>query len=894
MADFSPHEAPARQPSSLSIQLPAKLIGRDVTAGRIYTQLKENRPVLLYGMSGIGKTALAGMVASAYTELSGGAVWLDVRDASLAELIARIGRAYQIEDITSAENPAVEINAARALLTREKPLIVLDGSLNAMAASEFITRAAPGVPVLMVNDEEIPGEWTSLRLGKLDPEYASALYKQISGITDQNLDTEINDLVKTLNYIPLAIAIAAGSTRANRQTPKQFMQALPVGQSAAVNAQLLALTVAFRLLPNALQGLLLVMGATPRGGASAELLELIANASEETVSSAMSQLVQRQLVFRTSRYGGAYYSLHPIIYTFAQTWLKGAGKLRDLQTKVLDSVLIYARKHSHPDQEDHDRLAAEMDTILASAQAASDNGDKHAANQLAAALAQAGDFIVSRGYTYEHEQLRRLAASSQTAFPAYGTSTSPLPLLEEEPEPQSSSPAVLSDDDDDEPDLLEDDDILTEDDLDEDLLDEDDDDLQPHVLPHEELDEDYDEDDDILTEDDLDEDLLDEDDDEDFDEDDEPLPFDGEEDSQLIEDPMVVSISDETDIPRLRTILMQARQAGDRRRQAEALMQIGGLQEQNEQDNEAITSFSEALTVYEALDDKPGMLTALEQLSRLTSRTGTSTAAILHATRGAALAEQIHNSVVQMRLLTILGDERQQLGESDLAIRAYMQALGIAKNAADARSQAVLEYKLGYAQLDSGDPEAAINTWKMAIERFRTQGRRDYEGRVFGGIGTAHGEQARWAEAIQFFKSALHIAREVGDKDEEALQLNNLAYAFVMAHEAGMSIPNEGNLLGQAVLRYRQALHLAYETNSRENIVSTTVDLARLLLRSARHRSVAELLIDSALSHDPTDRDLRKLKEKIMSDRISAPHEETPVDGSARDYAANAYALLNG
>ncbi|MDL1899918.1 hypothetical protein FBR02_04025, partial [Anaerolineae bacterium CFX9] len=190
---------------------------------------------------------------------------------------------------------------------------------------------------------------------------------------------------------------------------------------------------------------------------------------------------------------------------------------------------------------------------------------------------------------------------------------------------------------------------------------------------------------------------------------------------------MVVSISDETDIPRLRTILMQARQAGDRRRQAEALMQIGGLQEQNEQDNEAITSFSEALTVYEALDDKPGMLTALEQLSRLTSRTGTSTAAILHATRGAALAEQLHNSVVQMRLLTILGDERQQLGESDLAIRAYMQALGIAKNAADARSQAVLEYKLGYAQLDSGDPEAAINTWKMAIERFRTQGRRDYE-----------------------------------------------------------------------------------------------------------------------------------------------------------------------
>lgn len=886
MADFSPHEAPARQPSSLSIQLPAKLIGRDITAGRIYTQLKENKPVLLYGMSGIGKTALAGMVASAYTELPGGAIWLDVKDASLAELIARIGRAYKIEDITSADNPAVEINAARALLTREKPLIVLDGNLNAMATSEFVARVAQGVPVLMVSDEEIPGDWTSLRLGKLDPEYATALYKQIAGVSDQNLDTEINDLVKTLNYIPLAIAIAAGSVRANKQTPKQFMQALPVGQSATVNAQLLALTVAFRMLPNALQGLLLVMGATPRGGASAELLELIANASEETVSSAMGQLVQRQLVYRANRYGAAYYSLHPIIYTFSQTWLKGAGKLRDLQTKVLDSILIYARKHSHPESEDHDRLAAEMDTILASAQAASDTGDKHAANQLAAALAQAGDFITSRGYTYEHEQLRRLATTSQTAFPAYGTSTTPLPLLEDEPPPVA--PAVSSTEDDDEPDLLEDDDILTEDDL-----EDDEDDI---LIPHDDIlddDETYDEDDDILLESDLDDDYETdgdlEDEDDEFDA--EPIPFDAE-DSGLIDEPVAVSISDETDIPRLRAILMQARQSGDRRRQAEALMQIGGLQEQNEQDTEAITSFSEALTVYEALDDKPGMLSALEQLSKLTSRTETSTAAILHATRGAALAEQLHNSVVQMRLLTILGDERQQLGESEPAIRAYTQALTIAKNAADARSQAVIEYKLGFAQLDNGDPEAAIRIWETALERFRVQNRRDYEGRVFGGIGTAYGEQSLWTEAIQFYKSALHIAREVGDKDEEALQLNNLAYAFVMAHEAGLVLANEGNLLGQAVLRYRQALHLAYDTNSKENIVSTTVDLARLLLRSARHRSVAELLIDNALSHDPTDRDLRKLKERIMSDRISQPLDETPVDGTARDYAANAYALL--
>src|SRR4030095_6175741 len=111
--------------------------------------------------------------------------------------------------------------------------------------------------------------------------------------------------------------------------------------------------------------------------------------------------------------------------------------------------------------------------------------------------------------------------------------------------------------------------------------------------------------------------------------------------------------------------------------------------------------------------------------------------------------------------------------------------------------------------LDNSDADTAAETWEQALTLFKAQNKRAYEGRVLGGLGTAYGELGRWAEAINFHTSALYIAREVKDKEEEALQLSNLGYAAVQA-----------NQLGDAVTRYRQALHLAYSTNNRDNIVS--------------------------------------------------------------------------
>ena len=72
MSDFTPHEAPIREAQRLPVPSPMKLVGRDPILAQVYGQLKENNPVLIYGESGVGKTAIAATLANAYAQLSTG------------------------------------------------------------------------------------------------------------------------------------------------------------------------------------------------------------------------------------------------------------------------------------------------------------------------------------------------------------------------------------------------------------------------------------------------------------------------------------------------------------------------------------------------------------------------------------------------------------------------------------------------------------------------------------------------------------------------------------------------------------------------------------------------------------------------------------------------------
>lgn len=851
MSNFIPHTAPAKTLDTLPLMHPGRPVGRDEVFKTIYAHLQGGQAVLLQGAEGTGKTTIAAALASAYVQQSGGVLWLNGSVSQLAGLLVQVGRAYRATEITNSEQPAAMAGAVAGLLLQHKPFIVLENARDAFAIGQFIDKCAPKLPVLILSDQELAGAWQTVPLGKLADVDALTLFKQKAGITDDKGDIDCYGIAKIAVYAPFPLVLTARAMVAAKQTPAEFFTVYnTIAQTLKGDGTLAAIATSYRALNGALQGLILMMGATFTGEASLTLLAMSSGVPQDAIDQAMSILSQLYLVERFTRYEQPYYRLHPLVYQFAQSTLKGSNRLDALQAKVKESTLAYAKQFGAQGKSHHNRLAAEMDNFSAIASWASENGERAVANDLITTLLQADEFVAERGYVYELLRLRQLASGSTSAFPAYG-----------------SEPALALDD-------------------------EDDDDFDSGTFDIEDYDEEnYEDVDDEEEELPYKRDLMsdDGDDEEDFeypDADDTlpPAPTL----PRLAEAPETLKTDALTsiDIEQLRTALQQAKQQRDTPRTVQILKAIGKVQIGQGKLEEALATHNEILQLVEQARDENATLETLEMLAALLAKTGNNQAAVLHAIRGVTLAETLADSVTRLNLLITLGDARQELGELDNAVRAFEQALTLARETDDTYHEALALYKLGYAQLDNGDPDESIRLLEESRELFKAQARRDYEGRVMGGLGAAYAEQERWSEAIRYYKSSLYIAREVRDHEEEALQLSNLGQAQVQAKQ-----------LPDALLSYRQALHLAYQSNKRDNIVTAILDLARLMMQSNRLLGICQLLLQDAENVEPNDRDVLQLRatvEEKLHQTGAQGLQQAPVNGTARDYAANAYALLDG
>jgi tetratricopeptide (TPR) repeat protein/ABC-type dipeptide/oligopeptide/nickel transport system ATPase subunit len=853
MADFTPHEAPAKDIKDLPLMHPGKLTGRDEILREVYNHLRGGKAVLLHGASGMGKSALAATLAALYTQQPGGVLWLDATDAPFAALLVRVGRAYQLADVITSENPASLVGTVAATLLRNKPFIVLDNITNPQGVATFLEKCASGLPVLILSDVAYAGSWEALELKALDDMSSVVLFKQKAGITDNAQDIDIYGIAKLLEYHPYPLVIGARGMFAARQPAAAYLKTLQqVAQAAGGSGTVAALAASYRALNQSLQGLVLMLGATYRGEASADLLGLVSGVPVDTINQSMTILSQLFLVEKFERYGQPYYRMHPFVHQFAQSLLKGSNRLDALQNKVKETIVAYAKKYSAGGAQWHHMLAAEMDNFLAAAQIAAETGERDVANALLVALTQADGFVQARGYVYELLQLRSLGSGSTAPFPAYGPDAYPAPAPED----------MLDEDDEDfdDEEAFDDDDFIEDDDEDEDEL---------LLMRHVDND-DFDDDDDVEEFDDGD----------DFEE----TRLENGRNSDLDSAAMRPDTLTSIDVEQLRVALNQAKQSRDVPRQIQILKAIGKVLVGQDKPTEAIATYNEILTIQETMNEPDGMLETLDMLSSLLVRTGNSQAAVMRATNALPLADDQNDRETKVHLLLTLGDARLDLGETDAAVKSFSQALEITRQIDDRQNEAMSLYKLGDAYLDNGDTDRAIHSWEQARELFKAQNRRNYEGRTLGALGTAYRELERWSEAIRYFKSSLHIAREVGDKEDEARQLGNLGQAQV-----------ESNDLPNALLSYRQALHLAYESDHDEDVVSAIVELVGLMLRSKRLLGISELLLQDAVALDPHDRDVNKFIEEIARRKAQYAAEgvtQATVSGTARDYAANAYSLL--
>jgi len=135
----------------------------------------------------------------------------------------------------------------------------------------------------------------------------------------------------------------------------------------------------------------------------------------------------------------------------------------------------------------------------------------------------------------------------------------------------------------------------------------------------------------------------------------------------------------------------------------------------------------------------------------------------------AALLASIDPSPARARVLAHLAEVTRRLGDYPAAKARYTDALVIARDVGDRRSEGRWVGRIGAVASDQGDYPEANARLEEALAIARDVGDRRFEGIWVGRIGAVASDQGDYPEAQARYEEALVIARDLGDRRSEGI-----------------------------------------------------------------------------------------------------------------------------
>jgi tetratricopeptide (TPR) repeat protein len=386
-----------------NVENPEKLFGRNDLSARVHAHLDASEKVLLYGLGGTGKTALAATIADQrITQGQGPVIWVKVGKEEAGVIFDALTMGFA----TDKEKPELsrltgdaEIIAVRRLLARtEAGLIVLDNAWSGPALRRVLKAIPGGMRVLVTSRLKFILD-VQLEVGDLLPHDALELLAHEAGEETCRDGAEARLLCKELGYHAYALEIAGAILKVDDTGPVELRKRiagaphdLPIPFDMAEEGResvKALLDTSFEALDEDGKGLFRTFGALFTPGATPALLAACQQKEERAVREALRKLVRRSMVRRQTE---AYYTLHDLTFSYARALCEDRGQ--DHRETVV-AVERYVTDHAR----DFDNLALDQNNILAAARAARTE-DVEALISIVSVLATA-DYLDTRGHTLE-------------------------------------------------------------------------------------------------------------------------------------------------------------------------------------------------------------------------------------------------------------------------------------------------------------------------------------------------------------------------------------------------------------------------------------------------------------------------------------------------------------
>jgi CHAT domain-containing protein len=279
--------------------------------------------------------------------------------------------------------------------------------------------------------------------------------------------------------------------------------------------------------------------------------------------------------------------------------------------------------------------------------------------------------------------------------------------------------------------------------------------------------------------------------------------------------------------------------------QANDPMYRGAIEFQQGHRDEAVRLWQQALAAYRAAGDIRRQAYALENLGTAAQMMNDPQQALGYFSEALPLARRGGDARSEISILGKLGQSARTAGDAAHAADAFRTMLARAEAAGDRDNQAYAAGNLGRVLLDAGQPAAGAVPLRRSVELFHQLGKRRDEGLAWFYLGRALDKQEDYLGATDAFQQAVTAAHEtknasgeaealfrlghcrylLGDYDGATLSLNQsllLAKSIGDKGTQGSALLSLGSVQyfqkqpAQAVTYFEQALDLARATKDRE------------------------------------------------------------------------------
>lgn len=218
-----------------------------------------------------------------------------------------------------------------------------------------------------------------------------------------------------------------------------------------------------------------------------------------------------------------------------------------------------------------------------------------------------------------------------------------------------------------------------------------------------------------------------------------------------------------------------AREAEDRQGESYAIGNLGIAHYMIGQFEQAISFNQQILSIAKDIKDRIAESNALCSLGLVYEALGQYEQAIDYYQKARQLARETGDRQGEGNSLGNIGNSYSSLGQNKRAISFYQKQLVIAREIQDRRGEGNALGNIGIVYCELGQYDRAIDYHHQHLAIVReTQDRRG-EGYAYGNLGLIQQRLRQYQESFKSNQEALQIFREIGSKQDEARTLKNLA-----------------------------------------------------------------------------------------------------------------------